>query len=389
MGATGTVQDLLDRVLDRLAGVSNKRPWWVISAFALLLIFMVAGLFQLKIETDFAKRLSKNHPIRVDQDYFLQHFSGSNMLDLYIKAPEKDGLLDPDLFERIARFQDVAQKHPDVTRSFSLVNLIETLHEVFTEDQQDPGRLPKTRQALAQYLLLFEMSGGEELDRLVDFSRQTMRITLQMKDEAVRQTSVIGDQMCRIAPALLEDRATVEVTGLVYLMGKWLDEILAGQRRGLLFAFFSIAILMIIGLRSFKAGLGSMVPNVLPILVLGGYLGLFWGEVDSDLLGLGMIAIGIGVDDTIHFLMRFRIESMRAADTETAIRQTFHFSGRGIIITTVILVIGFAPFALSSYLSIKVMGTLLPMTLVVALIADLLLVPALIKVGFVRFKTNK
>ncbi len=91
------------------------------------------------------------------------------------------------------------------------------------------------------------------------------------------------------------------------------------------------------------------------------------------------------MDDTIHFLMRFRLESLKGIGKTEALERTFDFSGRAIVITTVILGLGFAPFAFSEYYSIWMMGTLLPMTLFAALAADLLLVPALAQVGWLRF----
>jgi len=101
---------------------------------------------------------------------------------------------------------------------------------------------------------------------------------------------------------------------------------------------------------------------------------------------IASIAIGIGVDDTIHYLVRFRFEAARSSDTVTAMHRTFSYSGRAIIITTAILSVGFAPFATSDYFSTRMMGTLLPFTLVVALLADLLLVTALIRIGIIRFQ---
>ena len=129
-----------------------------------------------------------------------------------------------------------------------------------------------------------------------------------------------------------------------------------------------------------------MIPNAFPLLVLGGTLGLVYDEVDSDTLFLAMLAIGIGVDDTIHFLMRFRLERSRSTDRQEALIRTFEFAGRAIIMTTVTLALGFAPFVLSGYFSIWILGVYLPLTLVVALLADLLLVPAMAQVGWIRFR---
>ena len=144
--------------------------------------------------------------------------------------------------------------------------------------------------------------------------------------------------------------------------------------------------MMVVGLRSLRVGLWSMVPNLLPLVALGGFAALVWDPVDSDTLIIAMMAIGIGVDDTVHFLVRYRLEASRTPDREQAISRTFAFAGRAIVTTTVILGLGFAPLALSDYTPMRLMGLLLPAVLVVALVADLLLVPALAQVGWLRFR---
>ena len=95
-----------------------------------------------------------------------------------------------------------------------------------------------------------------------------------------------------------------------------------------------------------------------------------------------MLAIGIGVDDTIHFLMRYRVEQARCPDRATALSRTYAFAGRAILMTTVVLVIGFLPCLLSDYFSLWILGSLLPLVLVLAVLADLLLVPAMVAVGW-------
>ena len=245
--------------------------------------------------------------------------------------------------------------------------------------------VPTTRNALAQYLLLFEMSGGTDLDRLVDFPRRTMLLRVNLGSEEFRKTGEVGRQAMALAKKILGQAVTVEATGQAYLLGEFFNVILEEQKKALLLVFLLIAVMMVVGLRSLRAGLWSMIPNLLPLLTLAGFLGLFLDYADSDVLMVAMIAIGIGVDDTIHFLMRFRIESRRQPDVASALRRTFTYSGRGIVITTVILVAGFAPFAASDYLPIFYLGTMLPMTLVVALVADLFLVPALARLGAIRF----
>jgi len=126
-------------------------------------------------------------------------------------------------------------------------------------------------------------------------------------------------------------------------------------------------------------------PNALPLLMTGGLLGLLYDQLDSDALVLAMLAIGIGVDDTIHFLMRYRMESMKGLTPAEAISRTFHYAGRGIVVTTVVLTLGFLPMATSAYWPISIYGTFLPLTLIFALAADLFLVPALAHLNLLTF----
>jgi len=377
-------QRVLTCLLSAIQQFVLKKPVLIICIFAIGLAVSLWGLLYLTIETDFSKRLDDNNSIRIDEKFYTHNFAGSNFLEVFITTPEPEGLLDPEVFSKIIAFQETLEQMPEVDNVVSVVDLVETIDRELNAGQSFPPQSALTRQLLAQYLLLFEMSGGEDLERLVNFDYQTLRMAVRLSDTRVRTTYDLGNRVKLRAHDIFGDTAEVHATGLTYLMGMFLNEIINGQRMGIAFAFASILLLMIIWMKSVRIGLWSMLPNLLPILVLGGYLGLFYDEVDSDTITIAMIAIGIGVDDTIHFLMRWRFENARSASTAEALDRTFHFSGRAIIITTVILAAGFAPFALSDYYSVRIMGTLLPLTLVVALLADLLFVPALVKLGAIK-----
>jgi predicted RND superfamily exporter protein len=387
----------MDRALDRISGLCSGRPWLVTGLFVLIGAGTVYGLSQLNIETDLAGRISEETRFRKDQRYFAKHFVDTNSVEVFIDTKAKEGLLDPAVFHGVRELQRRLEKLPAAEKAVSLVDLMLTLHGALAPPEKTPPRqrgvrsasdseLPRSRQALAQYLLLFEMSGGEHLDQLVDFPRRSMRMIVRLDDHGARATYSTGLEANRIGKELLKGTdARVESSGLLFLLGWWLDAIIEGQRNGLGLSFMLIAVMMIVGLRSLRVGLLSMIPNLLPLLAMGGYLGATLDRVDSDAMGLAMIAIGIGVDDTIHFLMRYRIESRRCDDRVEAIRRTFAFSGRAILLTTVVLVAGFLPFATSDYLGTEMLGTLLPLVLVMALLADLLLVPALVQLRVLAF----
>ncbi len=378
VGATSRIHEVIDRLLDRTNWLATRRTRWVLAAFALCGVLIAVGISQLNIQADFSSRFPRDHQLNKDLRWFKSNFAGATGLDMFIEVPDRDGLFNPETFASIARYQDQLVALPEVDLAFSFIDLIRDMHQ-----KLDPGGgpLPRTRQAIAQYVLLFEMNGGEDLDRLIDFERRQMRITLRLNDGELRTSAVVGKRAQRMGPKLGQG-ATIEPSGLTYLIGDWIDEILNGQRRGLAVSILLITIMMIFALGGLRMALWSMVPNIFPLLALGGVMGGLMDYVDSDTLMVGLIAIGIGVDDTIHFLVRYRIEAARAPDG--AIQRTFNFAGRAIMMTTVILVLGFLPFGFGDYFSTAMFGTLLPFCLVAALLADLLLVPALIKAGAIK-----
>ncbi len=371
----------IDGLLKKLSAVARDRPWAVVAAFGLLVALAIAGTLQIRVETDFSRRLGVDNPIRVGQRFFRQHFAGVGSLEIFVEAPADGGLLDPALFEKLARYQDRLQELPGVDRALSSVDLLREAHRALGGE----GALPGSREAMAQTLLLLEMDASEQLARLIDAEKRGMRMHLRLRDEGVLATHDVGEQARALAAEIVGPAAQVEISGLTYLLGAWLDTLVTGQRNALLLALVTILVMMIVALRSLRAGLWSMVPNTLPLLALLGYVGWAWDTVDSDTYIVCLVAIGIGVDDTIHFLMRFRRERQRCADVDSAIEAAFAYAGRAIVITSVILVAGFAPLALSDYFATRMFGTLLPGSLVVALAAVLLLVPALIKLGAIRF----
>ncbi len=365
-------------VLNLSSRLSTKHPRLVILAFALLVVVAGIGIWRLEIETDFHRRLSPDNEYLKNQHFIMERFSGMNTLDVYIKLLPSQDMMDPDLTVKAAEIRDRVQELPLVDRALSLLDVVEALRGAGATEEEIRG-----------LFMLYALSGRDELKGAMDLKTRTFRIHVRLNGYGVRETKQAGDEIVRITREVLQERADVEVTGLTYVLGSWLDNFLAGQRRGMAVSFSVIAILMIVAFRSFRVGILSMIPNLFPLIVLVGYVGLFWDQVDSDIMMVVVMAIGIGVDDTIHFMMRYRLESQKTPDRTEALQRTFDFAGRAIIMTTVILALGFLPLALSEYFTLHMMGTLLPSAFVIALAADLLLVPAFASVGWMGFRPKR
>ncbi len=385
-GATSKVQSVLDAILAWCGRVSVDHPWPIIGVFALAGIAALAGTVQLEFEADFAKRMNEGSDIRQDLDWYGDEFAGTSALDVIVSVPERDGLLDPEVFREVAAFQRQLEAMPEVDQALSLVDLMERLYAAYTPERAAQDPLPNSRAAFAQLLELFQSGDGQDLERLVDFQRQTMRISLRMAEDGVTAHSHAAEAILALAEREISSEIDVEVSGLLYLLGDWVVEILEGQRRGLTVSFLVITLMMWVALGAPKPAILSMGPNLFPLLVILGIVGGTWDYVDSDTLIVALLAIGIGVDDTIHFLVRLRVEQERTNDTELAVQRTFTFAGRAILMTSIILGLGFMPFLTSNYYSTRMMGTLLPTCLLIAVLADLLLVPAMAKVGWFDFR---
>ena len=383
-GATGRIHEALDGLLRTAERTALRRPWAVVAAFSVLVAWAAWGFPRATLEVDFSARFDEDSRLSVDTRWFADQFSGTNTFDVYVDAPEGEDLLDPTRFARLGAFQDALVALPEVEGATSVVDLVRAAYEAVAPDLARDSPLPNDRRLLAQLLLLFELAGGEDLDRLVDAERTTARLRVRIRDNGTRATAAAGMASQALAARTVTDGTRVEASGLQYLLGYFFEDLFEGQKRAMGLTFLMIALMMAVGIRSLRVGALSMIPNLLPLLVLGGAIGTFYDRVDTDVIIVGITAIGIGVDDTIHFLMRYRIELSRTSDHERAIRGTYSFAGRAIVMTTVILVVGFAPCALSGFVTMRLLGTLLPLCLVVALLADLLLVPALVRLGPMR-----
>jgi len=361
--------------------LATSRPKAVIAAFAVFAALAGYGISQIEIETDFVNRLDEDNALRKSRDWITERFVGTNVLDVYVDTKVDEGALQPSLLKSLFDVQREIEAHPAVDKALSMADVVGELGGAMNQ-----GRWPESSEAVSQYLLLFEMADDSALEQLIDDDRRYLRLSVRLNESGFVRTAEVGKWVGAQVQAAVGPKVEVKPSGLSFLFGDWMRFIIEGQRRGLMFAIFSTTIMMLFCVRSIRVGLLSMIPNLLPLAALGGYMGLAWDKVDTDVALVAMIAIGIGVDDTVHFLTRFRLEALRSKDLDEAIERTFLFTGRAIVQTTVILCAGFLPFVMSSYFSTQILGTLLPLTLVVALVADLLLVPALAKVGVLVFR---
>jgi predicted RND superfamily exporter protein len=225
------------------------------------------------------------------------------------------------------------------------------------------------------------MSGGENAEDWVDYDYQRLRLSVQISDVSSSVEEKFRE-IKKLAKAILPRKTNINIVGDVPILMKMFNMIAFGQIKSIFVAFVVITLVMILILKSIRVGLLSMVPNIIPIILVGGAMGLFNLPIDMMTILIVPMIIGIAVDDTVHYIIHFKQEIETTESYPSANRGTFSKVGRAIFLTSVILSIGFTILGLSVVKSMLHMAVLSAVGIISALGADLFITPIL----FVYFK---
>jgi hypothetical protein len=292
-----------------------------------------------------------------------------------------DGIKEPAVLREIERIQLMAdQQTPFVKKSYSIVDVIKELNRTFHNDDPAYYRIPDSRELVAQLLLVYEMSGGEELGQYVSSDLSRANLELRCRMEAVSKMVALAEHIDAEIQANPLEFTKTEITGIGALWVQFAEYIADSQIKGILLAFGVIAVMMCIIFKSINIGLLSMIPNITPVLFTLGYMGWVGMELDYTRLLIAPLAIGIAVDDTIHMVTRFHVEFRRLGNYAQALRACMLDVGRALTGTTVILMAGFIVNVFHGMETQVIFGQLVAWTIFLALVADFFLLPALILV---------
>ena len=262
-------------------------------------------------------------------------------------------------------------------KTMSVLDLLKKMNQALHENRPEYYTLPETREQVSEYLFLYETAGGGELDKQVSFNYDIARLTARTKSLDTKDIKIFISDITGFAKEHLDPSIKIEYTGMIPMVNAMSDLITSGQIKSFGCAFIAISLMMIIVLRSFKLGLISMIPNLFPVLIAIGFMGYAGIYLSMALVTFGAIIIGIAVDDTIHFFVRFRREFRRTGTYEKALKASLLTVGRPITFTTITLVAGFSVFALSDISNIGDFGLMAGFAIIWALLADFFLAPAM------------
>jgi predicted RND superfamily exporter protein len=323
----------------------------------------------------------EGHRTRDAADVLNDKMNGSLFLEFLIHTETENGVQDPALlqsFETIQRnVAEIRSGDMFVGRTLSLADVVQEIHQALNENRPEYFVVPDSQPLVAQELLLFENAGSDDLEDLVDPQFSTARLTMKLPFLDAVLFGPYFDLLREEVRAQLGPDIEFSATGMGVLAGETIGGVVRTLARSYVIAFAIISPLLVLLIGNLRLGLAAIIPNLTPIVFALGVMGWLGLPLDAFTLMIGSIALGLAVDDTIHFMHNFRRYFAQSGDVDLAVTETLTTTGQAILFTTLILATGFFVYFFATMVVLHNFGLLTAMTLFVALLADLFLAPAL------------
>jgi predicted RND superfamily exporter protein len=365
----------LDRALNVLAGLSRRRTGAVLLGWLMLSLVAALAVPRIVIDTDYLSFFDADAPVRVEFDAVNRLLAGAVPLYVVLRGPGPGALREPETLRGIEALQDRIDALPGVSRSHSFVDTLKVLNRAIAADDPAEERVPDTRAAVTELLFMFPKS---DLSRFATVDQSAANLVVR--------TGEVGSAGIRRLVAGIEASAAgglpgglrAEVTGNAVLLNRAADGVARSQPLTVGLAAAAIFALLAAGLRSLRLGLVAMIPNAVPVLLFFGALGLGAAPLSLPTSLIGSVALGIAIDATAHFVVRYRAERAGGAGPEQAAARTGLSVGRPVSIASLMLICGFLAICFSEFATLRQFGYLSAGTLFVCALADLVLLPALL-----------
>lgn len=356
-----------------------------------LLVVSIIGIYQMKISGSLIEDMPQDEPFFHDIRFFESEFNGIMPLEIMIDTKRKKGVMKLSTLKRMNELEELIDETPELSRPISVVSLVKYSKQAYYNGNPKYYQLPTGQENT--FILSYAKNSSSDVDLLknfVDSTGQYARITTFMKDIGTDKMERIEESLqAKIDKLFPEDRYTVTMTGKALVFQKGTNYLVKNLIISLSLAILLISLFMAYMFRSFKMIIVSLIPNILPLLITAGLMGFLGVPIKPSTILVFSIAFGISVDDTIHFLAKYRQELQAnhwkiRKSVYAALRET----GVSMFYTSIVLFFGFSVFTSSSFGGTVALGALVSATLLFAMLSNLLLLPSLL-LSLERLIANK
>lgn len=364
----------IDKLLAKAANLTVKKPKHIILVFALSFIIALIGIFRLNVSINNENMMSKSHDIRKSTNIINSNFGGTKYISVLFEGDIKD----PSVIKEMDDLEQLLKSKKQTGSVTSLSSIIKIMSKALNDIGDEAyNKIPDSRDAIAQYIEFYNMSGDpEDFEKFVDFNYTQSIVNVQFKAESIKDFNSIVNEIQRFCD---KSKYATYQAGISLVEKDMAMSIINGQIYSLALAMITIIILLWIIFRSFRTGLVGTIPLLFTIVCNFGLMG--WAGIELDIATslLSSIAIGIGIDYTIHLFWRIKTELETGKNITEAINICLTTTGRGIAINAISVILGFSVLFFSGILILKTFAFLIIFSLLLCLICALVLVPAILK----------
>ncbi|MCF7942147.1 MAG: MMPL family transporter [Spirochaetia bacterium] len=323
------------------------------------------GISQMWIDSSFLSQFEPDSEIVTADSFINSNFGGTSTLNVILEAEDPDTFKQPEVLELMLTMQqDVESSVELVGNSFSLSDYITRMHMVMHADDLAYQVIPDSQELIAQYLLLYEMSGDpDNLLEVVDYSYQKANMTFQLKDDSSLTINRAIDQIDTYDQQLHDLGIELNYAGSGYRSLVFSDLILEGQIASILISLVLVILLLSFMFKSILAGLIGALPIIITVFISFGVMGLMNIPLSTTTALLTSIAIGIGIDYAVHYIERYRIYSAETQDPVMSTILTMDHSGRAILFNALVVIAGFLVLLFSAFPPNRALGALVSLNM--------------------------
>ncbi len=343
----------------------------------LIFAIFAVGLFKVKVDSNTIRYFDESVEIRKSTEFLAQNLTGPMAYEIVIDSGKKDGIKDPEFLKTVERFyKDYKEKFPDVRHLTSILDIVKQFNKVL--DGKD--EVPNNQNLIAQYLLLYSLSlpQGMELNDKMDIDERKIRVTGRIN---IVDTSKDLEMINYAHNWWQKTPYSAVVNGQTAMFAYMQSDVTDTLIYSLSLAIVLVSILMLVIFRRPKLLWVFVLPNLLPVMLVVGIMGWIGINIDIGVAIAGAIIIGVAVDDTIHFLVKYFDARKRGLNLADSFDEVLRYAGKAIAFTTIILSISFAVFAFSTFTPNQNFGIVTASALIIAFVVDLLLLPALLSLS--------
>jgi len=348
-----------------------------------LLVFSIIGIYQIRISGSIIDDMPQKADWFDDIMFYEKEFNGIMPLEILIDTKRKKGVTKLSTIKKMSKIEDVISEIPELSKPISMVSLVKYSKQAYYNGNPKYYQVPTSQEN--SFILSYAKNSTSDSDvdlirNYVDSTGRYTRITAFMKDMEIERMEAIEEKLnYEISKIMPSDNFEVSITGKAYLFQKGTKYLVKNLILSLSLAIFLIAMLMAYMFRSVKMIFVSLIPNLLPLIVTAGLMGYLGVAIKPSTILIFSIAFGIAVDDTIHFLAKYRQELIANKwEINKSVYNALRETGVSMFYTSIVLFFGFSVFTVSDFGGTVALGALVSATLLFAMLSNLLLLPSML-----------